>query len=571
MTSLIQSTSLRSMRFAARVSKPTFSGTSVLARIFGDTFKGFGVWEQELKSLAGETNPDVFYHGLLNLGIRFEHAVRLEAAAAIYQALVSEAVVSLPSEIQARARTHWEAISGIGASGARLEFLFGRLAREALEPTTLLGLSAASAAFQATRLAVLTRLAASPAAKLWTRGAGSGAIASLAGFGVEGAVFPLATRLGGVALHRELDWSAGRLGTELAGSYVLLGALKLSGWGASLVYDRVQGLARNVGARHAVPLRHVSIQAGGFTGIYLGHQAESALGLRPRLDNATAAIDSLALWLQFNAAGHLARRPRGYPFNDVGAVREPPPRRDFGLIPIPENSRTPLPGPVREPPPTPNVLMMEKKDGPGDTPHIRVYGTPNPRRTHGIVEAAPDYRQAFLRFLETPKSREYPEFGGVLAEYVRHDGALRTEISNRLAADQDPVLVEILGSKGYVSKVFFFKGRGQNLTPERVIFAHKIIRYNESLDLMLYEIDWRNGDPVGKLFYPRESGPPVPETYNSGKIAVPEILGPNQVRWVLFPKTSYEIHLVREGASHPQWRIYYPFGGPLFEIPRNFP
>ncbi len=280
----------------------------------------FGPHLEEFLSLAEEPNSEMFHSGLLNLGMRLEASDRLEAAAAVYQALGAAETGAAASIVQ-RAETQLGAMRGVGSSGARAEFLLRRLARETTEPATLFGMGMAGAAFRATRLATLSRLAATPAGNFFTRGFGAQAAASIAGFGVEGVVFPLATRLGHVSLGRSLDWSPAQLGSELVGSYLILGALKLSGWGATSVFNRVHGAARGVGASatqhwRTVPLRHFYAQGGMLGGIYLGHQAETALGLRPHLDNATTAIDSLAMLLQFNAAGHLSRQAFGERFQN---------------------------------------------------------------------------------------------------------------------------------------------------------------------------------------------------------------------------------------------------------------
>ncbi len=301
---------------------------------------------EEFLSLASETDPRMFASGMLNLGMRLEHGDHLEMASAIYSFLAT-AQPSIPStdlhQTRESAQARLDAMTGVGSSGLRAEFLTRRLAREAMEPTTLFGMGVASAAFRITRLAALSRIAASPAAGFWSRGFGARATASLLGFGVEGAVFPMATRLGNVALGRPLDWSGGQIGREVAGSYLVLGALKLCGWGAAAGFNRVNGWNSAVGARHAVPLRGLFGQAGMLGGIFLGHQAETALGLRPQLDGATTWVDSLAMLFQFNVAGNLTRHAFGERFHrwerelelstaTLGTPLDSAPRRSQGEI-----------------------------------------------------------------------------------------------------------------------------------------------------------------------------------------------------------------------------------------------
>jgi 1-acyl-sn-glycerol-3-phosphate acyltransferase len=92
------------------------------------------------------------------------------------------------------------------------------------------------------------------------------------------------------------------LGREVASSYITLGALRASGGLASGAYRRVQGLAPTAAA---TPMQGAFNQAGMFGGIVLGHEAETRLGLRERVDGATTMVDSLAMLLQFNVAGRL--------------------------------------------------------------------------------------------------------------------------------------------------------------------------------------------------------------------------------------------------------------------------
>ncbi len=260
---------------------------------------------EELHSLAMERSPEMFYGGLLNLGMRLEAENRFEAAAAVYSAFASA-----PASIRDRANQRLGAIQGVGPSGVRAEFLLRRLAREALEPTTLFGLGVASSAFRLARLATLGRLLGSPTGHFLTRGFGAQAAAGLAGFGVEATVFPLATRLGGLALGRDLDWNSGQVGGEIASSFIVLGALKLTG-----AMVQPLGSIGGVGARSAahywrMPLR----QIGMFGGILLGHRLEEAVGIRPHLDGGTTCIDSLAILLQFNIAGNFTQRASGLRF-----------------------------------------------------------------------------------------------------------------------------------------------------------------------------------------------------------------------------------------------------------------
>ncbi len=274
-----------------------------------------GRHREEFLALAREPNSEMYYSGLLNLGLRLEGDDRLEIAGEIYQYLSTPSLASaaIPSSIRQRAQERLGAMHGTGASGLRTEFLLHRLSREAMEPTALVGLTAASTVFRMTRLASLSRLLASPTGNFFTRGFGARATAGVLGFSAEATAFPLATRLGAVALGRNLDWSGAQLGREVASSFLVLGAMRLAGWGSAAAYARAAGgMNPLVGSRPA--LQGFVQQAGTLGGIMIGHHLETAVGLRPHLDGATTLVDSLALWLQLSVAGRLSHGMMGRGF-----------------------------------------------------------------------------------------------------------------------------------------------------------------------------------------------------------------------------------------------------------------
>ncbi len=261
----------------------------------------------ELTALRGEADPGLFYEGLLAFGASRESAGRPDLAVEIYAEVAAVAGPVLAD----RARRQWDAAMGRGASGPRAEFLLRRLAGEASDPAMLAGMVAAGAVFRITRLAVLGRLAATPGAGLFSRGFGARAAAALAGFALEAPAFTLATKAAGGVLGRDQDWSGGVLGREIASSYLVLGGLKLAGWGSGAAYRRFAGPA---GAVRERPLQALFQQTGMLGGILLGHAAEERLGLRPRVDGATTMVDSLAMLLQFHVAGRLGRQAFGEGF-----------------------------------------------------------------------------------------------------------------------------------------------------------------------------------------------------------------------------------------------------------------
>ncbi|MDL1872497.1 hypothetical protein FBR05_09840, partial [Deltaproteobacteria bacterium PRO3] len=177
----------------------------------------------ELRALARESDPELFFESLLSYGLRRESAGEIEAAARVY-ARIQEAA---PEEFSRRAARRLDAMVGRGAAGPRAEFLLRRLAGEASDPAALFAMGTAVTVFRLARLASLARLSASPAANLFTRGFGARAAASLAGFALEAPAFTFAGRLANQALGREQDWGPGAVGRDLASSYLVLGGLKL--------------------------------------------------------------------------------------------------------------------------------------------------------------------------------------------------------------------------------------------------------------------------------------------------------------------------------------------------------
>ncbi|KAB2838179.1 hypothetical protein F9K50_09685, partial [bacterium] len=286
----------------------------------------------ELRALERETDPGLFYEGLLGLARRQEAAGRVDAAAELYAAVAREAEgTEQASPLRNRAQAGLDAILGRGAVGPRAEFLLRNLAHQAADPTMLFAMGTAGTVFRMTRLATLSRLASTSSPGFVTQLLGAGRVASLTGFALEAPAFTLAARLGNEALGRSQDWSGSALGRDVASSYLVLGGLKLAGWASGAAY---RGLAKPLGLERAQPLRMLFQQGGMGTGILLGHSLEEGLGLRPQQGGATALIDSLALLLQSQVAARLGRRvlgPELEAWNRALDLQAPPPSRPLGL------------------------------------------------------------------------------------------------------------------------------------------------------------------------------------------------------------------------------------------------
>lgn len=261
--------------------------------------------QRELESLGREQDRELYFEGLLNVAGRLERRDQDELALAIYQAeagVLHDSSAPELSSIRNRASARSDALQGRGATGARIEVLARHFVREASSPTALLGMAGAQAVFGVTRMALLSRLAASPTASILTRGAGARFAASAGAFLLEAPSFTAFTRLANAGFGHTQDWSLATLGREVASSYITLGAMRATGALTSGAYRRIQNMSPMAAS---TPMQGAFNQAGMFGGIVLGHEAETRLGMRERVDGATTMVDSLAMLLQFNVAGRI--------------------------------------------------------------------------------------------------------------------------------------------------------------------------------------------------------------------------------------------------------------------------
>lgn len=267
----------------------------------------------ELRALGHETDRDLFYEGLLGMGQRLERAGDLESAAKVYAA-VAEAE-HVPS-LRIRAQARLDAILGRGAFGPRAEFLLRHFVREASRPDMILGMTAAGLVASGVRLGVLSRLAASPTAGWFNRGAGAALTASAVAFLPETAAFWSAARLWNLAAGERLDWTATGIGREWASLALTLGFLKLGGALSRGIFHRAHGIDPLAGGAARLPAfssfsRPLFEQIGIFSGIHFGHWAEARLGLRPNEPGAHPWLESLATLLHLHVGGRLAHRVWG--------------------------------------------------------------------------------------------------------------------------------------------------------------------------------------------------------------------------------------------------------------------
>ncbi len=317
----------------------------------------------ELQSLTQEPDPRLYSQGLLNFAARQESAGSLDVALAVYQRVATGSSAQDPSALLAQQRL--DAIRGQGTFGNRAEFLLQNLAKEAAEPSALLAMGAASAAFRLTRLAVFSRLAGAAESGILTRALGAGRLASFAGFAVEAPAYTLTGRLANEALGRRQAWDLRSFGKDLASSYLVLGAMKLAGTASA---------ALNAG--QSPGLRGVLQQGAMLSGILLGHRLEAWAGLREWRGDANTLMDSLALLLQFHVAGKLTQGAFGPRFAAWEAgldlqhqiLQEAAPRFPQGGIQTPQTFAVAMGGPPVEPESLsgPHLILMEGGSRDGD-------------------------------------------------------------------------------------------------------------------------------------------------------------------------------------------------------------
>lgn len=307
----------------------------------------------ELRALSRESDPELFFEGLLAHAARVEIAGNLSAAVPIYERIRENA----GEPFSRRASQRLDAILGRGASGARVEFLMRRFAAEASDPAALLAMVTAGAVFRMTRLATLARLSANPAATVLTRGLGARTAASLAGFVLEAPAFTLTSRAANQALGRAQSFSFSELSRDLASSYLMLGGLKLGAWASGAAY---RGIAGNSLASSGI-MPSLFRNAGMLSGVLLGHALEQRAGLRPLQPGATVLTDSLVTLLQFQVAGRLSEGIFGNGLLQGEAAME---AQEILQRPLPPKGRSMALGPLGVP-----AFAMGVHSAPADVIH----------------------------------------------------------------------------------------------------------------------------------------------------------------------------------------------------------
>jgi len=279
-----------------------FSAEEHLTRLFGKDHGPATKDQGPFRSLAGETNPEIFFQDLLQIAQKAEDKQDLQLASTVFAYVFQNA--PQPS-LRKQAEARLAGITGQGGTGAgRLEHLSRSWMDHAFDPAALAGMSAAGLAFQSGKLFTMARL--------WGKAAPQGIRigGALGGFAVEVPAFVAVTKGASASMGREVDWSAQAWKTELISGAMVLGALKLSGFASGSGINKLHGVNPVTGQAtrfaHWLPTtRTLGTQTGMLGGIMTGHSMEAAYFGHETPEGVNNLLDSFATLLQFNVAGKL--------------------------------------------------------------------------------------------------------------------------------------------------------------------------------------------------------------------------------------------------------------------------
>lgn len=265
---------------------------------------------RELIALSREGSEELYGEEVFRLAQRLEAQGRIASALALCDFLLSAGAIDLPSALAQRVSRSREAMLGRGEIGDRFEAYARRFTAEATDPGMLVGMAAASTVFSFTRMALLSRLWASPTAGFLTRGAGSRLLASGLALLPESGVFWLTSK-GYAELTRPggQDWSLRQNLSEWRSLALGLGMMRASGFAFRRLHLGFRGDVSRASLAGSSSFESALLHQGAmFAGILGSHALEAALGwARPRSlsDNV---VDSLATLLHFNVAGRISAR-----------------------------------------------------------------------------------------------------------------------------------------------------------------------------------------------------------------------------------------------------------------------
>jgi len=268
---------------------------AVLHRIFGDpALPHSRIISQlssekiiELKALARETNPELFYAGLIALAKRFASDGRPEIAAKIFSAMLSD---EIPAEFQSQAKREWEVVSGRGPG--RSEFLLSQLVAGSTDPRNIVPMCAASMIGRLARTVTAARFA------------------ELGAYAAEVPVFAGASYL----LAPD---ASGAFSRHMAGAALNLGAIKIFHSGSI----RFESMFR----QPSKSLSLISRQSGLALGLMAASYAEARFGISEGMEAGAGELISKMIGLQVGARlGHAVLGPTPVPAPRDPASRHAP-------------------------------------------------------------------------------------------------------------------------------------------------------------------------------------------------------------------------------------------------------
>lgn len=271
---------------------------------------------REIASLSEESDPQLYWEGVLSLALRLRQEQQLAPSAALL-GLMAQAGDAVPVELQRKAQGELDAIAGKGHGGRRFEFLQQQFVRQATDVKIIAPMILGSAVFQLTRTAVLGRLAATAEANCLTRGFGARLTAGLAGFAAEVPTFALGSRALISATEGGVSWDGASMGRDLLGATLTLGALKTFGYLGNRGFLKMHGLGELQRAsltRFQRLTQFASSQGSVFVGMMSAHKLEEKIGLRPHVEGATTVVDTLSSMVSLGIGGHLGHRLLGSRF-----------------------------------------------------------------------------------------------------------------------------------------------------------------------------------------------------------------------------------------------------------------
>ncbi len=293
-------------------------------------------------ALLKEKDPEVFFHGLLQVARSLEGKNALPEAVELYSALGAKDPEDnrVPKAVREAALVRLQAIAGSGKTGARFEFFASHFLSDASSPELLIGMTAANMASGLTRI--------------WLRPSYRFASHMFA-FGAEAVTFPLATRFAAQALGRKPNPGLHGLSGEIASSFLLLGAMRLTG---TLVG---WGLPRRMGRNG----RAMFQQAAMFGGILAGQELQRRFDLAPASADATRVTDALALLLHSQVGGHLSGKIMGRPWGMAGREFSGRPRGPRAMLESILSQAVPVPAKAGVLAPMPLWMSIGKPPIPG--------------------------------------------------------------------------------------------------------------------------------------------------------------------------------------------------------------